>query len=91
VVAVSTVIVLCGLTVVVVAGWRSYALAREALAPLAHPVEGDPTRREIEASQPLPMRPRVRRFARSVLLSFGWLVVCFYGLYLMVAGGEVGR
>ena len=87
----SAIIVLCGLTVVVIAGWRSYALVREALMPFARATEGDPTRREIEASQPLPMRPRVRRFARCVALSVGWLVVSFYGLYLVVAGGEVGR
>ena len=87
----SAIIVVCGLTVAVIAGWRSYALVREALMPFARAVEGDPTRREIEASQPLPMRPRVRRFARCVALSVGWLVVSFYGLYLVVAGGEVGR
>ncbi len=85
------IIVLCGLIVVVIAGWRSYALAREALVPLAHVSDTDPTRRAIEAQQPLPMRPRVRRFARCVALSVIWLVVCFYGLYLVVAGGEVPR
>ncbi len=85
------VIVVCGLIVVAVAGWRSYALAREALLPLAHASETDPTRRAIEAQQPLPMRPRVRRFARCVALSVAWLVVSFYGLYLVVAGGEVAR
>jgi hypothetical protein len=77
----------CGATAVVIGGWRSYAMAREALAPLAH--DGDPTRTAIEAAQPLPMRPRVRLFIRRIVLAIGWLIVSFYGLYLVVAGGEL--
>jgi hypothetical protein len=86
-----TLIALCGLTAVLIGGWRSYALAREAVAPLAHASEGDPTRTSIESARPVPMRPRVRRFVRAVILSVGWLVVSFYGLYLVVAGGELAR
>ncbi len=83
----SAIVVVCGLVTVVLGGWRSYVLAREALAPMAH--DGDPTRRAIEAVQPLRMRPRVRLFVRRVILSVGWLIVAFYGLYLVVAGGEI--
>jgi hypothetical protein len=82
-------VVACGAMAVVIGGWRSYAMAREALAPLAH--DGDPTRTAIEAAQPLSMRPRVRLFARRVALSIGWLIVSFYGLYLVVAGQELAR
>ncbi len=79
----------CGAVAAVIGGWRSYAMAREALAPLAH--DGDPTRSAIEAAQPLRLRPRVRLFARRVILSVGWLLVAFYGLYLVVSGQELGR
>jgi hypothetical protein len=79
----------CGATAVVIGGWRSYVMARAALAPLVH--DGDPTRSAIEAAQPLPMRPRVRLFARRVALSIAWLIVSFYGLYLVVAGQELAR
>ena len=78
---------LCGLVVAVIGGWRSYAMAREALAPLVH--DGDPTRSAIEASRPFPMRPRVRLFARRVTLSVGWLLVAFYGLYLVASAQEL--
>ena len=78
---------ICGATAALIGGWRSYAMAREALAPLVH--DGDPTRSAIEASRPFPMRPRVRLFARRVILSVGWLFVAFYGLYLVVSAQEV--
>lgn len=74
----------CGGMAVVIGGWRSYAVGREALAPLVH--DGDPTRTEIESARPFPMRPRIRLFARRLVVSLGWLVVAFYGLYLVVAG-----
>lgn len=85
----SVVIEVCGLVAVVIAGWRSYVLVREALAPLAH--DGDPTRRAIEASRPLPMRTDVRQSVRRVILSLGWLIVASYGLYLVVAGQGLTR
>jgi hypothetical protein len=77
----------CGGMALVIGGWRSYVVAREALAPLAH--DGDPTRTEIEAARPFPMRPRVRLFAKRVAVSLGWLAVAFYGLYLVVHGQAV--
>ncbi len=72
----------------VIGVWRSYAVAREALAPVAH--EGDPTRTAIEATRPLPLRPRVRLFVRRVVVSVAWLTVALYGLYLVVRGEAVG-
>ncbi len=68
----------------IVGAWRSYAVAREAIAPFVH--EGDPTRTAIEATRPIPMRPRVRLFARRVSTSLVWLLVAFYGLYLLATG-----
>ena len=65
------VVEVCGGMAVVIGSWRSYAVAREALAPLAH--DGDPTRTEIESARPFPMRPRVRLFARRVAVSLAWL------------------
>lgn len=85
----SIVLQACGLVAVVLAGWRSYATARDAVLPLAH--DGDPTRTAIESARPLPLRPRVRRFARHATLALGWLLVCFYGLYLFAAGQEIAR
>ena len=72
----------CGVTATAVGGWRSYAVAREALAPLIH--EGDPTRTAVEAARPLPLRPRVQLFVRRLAVSLGWLAVAFYGLFLIV-------
>jgi hypothetical protein len=79
---------LCGLTAVAIGGWRSYAVAREAVAPLVHP--GDQTRSRVEATQPLPLRPRAGLFARRVAFSVGWLLVAMYGLFL-VAAAETTR
>ena len=75
---------LCGAVALVIGGWRSYACARAALAPIAH--EGDPTRTAIEATRPLFMRSRVRLFARRVGVSIAWMLVAGYGLYLLVIG-----
>jgi hypothetical protein len=74
----------CGLTALAIGGWRGYALAREALAPLVH--TGDPTRTAIEAARPVHARFRVRLFARRVTAAAAWLVVALYGLYLIQAG-----
>jgi hypothetical protein len=74
----------CGLTALAIGGWRGYALAREALAPLVH--AGDPTRTAIEAARPVHARFRVRLFARRVTVAAAWLVIAMYGLYLMAAG-----
>lgn len=74
----------CGVMAVVIGGWRSYAVAREALAPLIH--EGDPTRTALEATRPFPFRPRVRLFARRLMTSLLWLAIGFYGLFLVVRG-----
>jgi hypothetical protein len=78
------VIVGCGLTALAIGGWRGYALAREALAPLIHP--GDPTRTAIEAARPVHARFRVRLFVRRVTAAAAWLTVALYGLYLVQAG-----
>jgi hypothetical protein len=74
----------CGLTALSIGGWRGYALAREALAPLVQ--AGDPTRTAIEAARPVHARFRVRLFARRVTAAAAWLVVALYGLYLVQAG-----
>jgi hypothetical protein len=74
----------CGLTALVIGGWRGYALAREALAPLVH--DGEPTRTAIEAARPVHARFRVRLFARRVVVAVAWLVVALYGLFLVQAG-----
>ena len=73
---------ICGVTAMVIGIWRSYAVARQALAPLIN--EGDPTRTAIEASRPLPFRPRVQLFARRLAVSLGWLAIALYGLLLIV-------
>jgi hypothetical protein len=65
-------------TAALVGGWRGYAVAREALAPLAHP--GDPTRTAIESTRPIYARPRVQLFARRLVVSVGWILVALYGL-----------
>ncbi len=78
----------CGVVLGAVGVWRSYALAREALVPFVH--EGDPTREAIEARRPVPLRPRVRLVARRVALSLAWMLVAFYGLYLVLRGGALG-
>jgi uracil-DNA glycosylase len=78
---------ICGAVAIVMGGWRSYAVARQALGPLAH--QGDPTRTEIEAARPLLLRPRVRLFARRLAVSVGWLAIAFYGLYLLARGQGV--
>jgi len=62
---------------------RGYAAARRAMTPFVH--EGEPTRTAIESLRPLPMRPRFRTFASRVALSVGWLVLAFYGLFLIAA------
>jgi hypothetical protein len=74
----------CGLTALTIGGWRGYALAREALAPLVH--DGEPTRTAIEAARPVHARFRVRLFLRRVTVATGWLVVALYGLFLVQAG-----
>ncbi len=81
-------LVACGVTLTALGAWRSYAVAREAIAPLVH--EGDPTRHAIEAHRPLPLRPRVQLAARRVAISLGWLLLAFYGLYLVTGGQRPG-
>ncbi|HEY6058821.1 MAG TPA: hypothetical protein VIV06_12380 [Candidatus Limnocylindrales bacterium] len=85
---VGIVLTVSGMIVAGIGAGRGYAAARLAMAPLVH--EGDPTRRAIEAARPLPMRPRIRLFARRVALSVGWLLVAMYGLVLLTAGLGVG-
>jgi hypothetical protein len=77
----------CGIVAIVIGGWRSYAMAREALGPVAH--QGDPTRTALEAGRPILERTRVRLFLRRVAISLGWLLVAGYGLYLVAVGQEL--
>ena len=77
-------LVLTGITAALIGAWQSYAAARAALAPLAHP--GEPTRTAIEAAQPIHARSRVRLFARRLATSLAWLLVSFYGLFLASVG-----
>ncbi|HEX8941395.1 MAG TPA: hypothetical protein VF763_14705 [Candidatus Limnocylindrales bacterium] len=81
---IGAVLVACGIVLAAVGTWRSYAVARQVVAPLVH--EGDPTRQAIEARRPLPLRPRVQVAARRLAVSLGWLLVAFYGLYLITRG-----
>jgi hypothetical protein len=78
------VLVLTGFTAAVIGAWRSYAMLRDALAPLVH--GGEPTRTAIDAARPVYDRMRVRLFARRVMVSLGWLLVAFYGLFLLSSG-----
>lgn len=80
----SILLTFCGLVAFVVAGWRSYSIARQALGPLVH--DGEPTRTAIEAARPVQDRFRVRLFVRRVAVSVGWLVLALYGLLLMSVG-----
>jgi hypothetical protein len=77
----------CGIVALVIGGWRSYAMAREALGPVAH--QGDPTRTALEAGRPFLERMRVRLFLRRLAVSLGWLLVAGYGLYLVSVGQEL--
>jgi hypothetical protein len=77
----------CGIVAVVIGGWRSYAMAREALGPVAH--QGDPTRTALEAGRPILERTRVRLFLRRLAVSLAWLLVAGYGLYLVAVGQEL--
>jgi len=82
------VLILCGTTAAVIGVYRSFVLAREALAPIVH--EGEPTRAALEGARPIHERPRVRRMAALVATSIGWLAVAMYGLYLVVRASEIG-
>jgi hypothetical protein len=68
---------------------RGYLSARAALMPLAG--DGEPTRRLIEASQPVYSRARVRASIRSAAIAVAWLAVALYGLFLATVGMEVFR
>ena len=81
-------LVTCGFVLTGVGTLSGYRNARAAVAPAVH--EGDPTRSAIDAARPLHGRPAVRRFARSVAVSFGWLALVLYGLFLVSAGSAVG-
>jgi hypothetical protein len=78
----------CGLLAAGIGLWQGYANARLALAPLVH--AGEPTRTAVEASRPPLARSRVRAFARRVGASVVWLIVAFYGLFLVSAGTVTG-
>jgi hypothetical protein len=67
------VLVACGAAALMIGAWRSYALAREALAPLVH--DGEPMRSAVEELTPVHRRSRVRHFARRVVLSTVWLAL----------------
>jgi hypothetical protein len=85
--AVALVLALCGVVLTAVGLLRSYAVARQAIAPLIH--QGDPTRAAIEALRPLLLRPKVRTVASRAMVSMGWLAVSLYGLYLVVRASAV--
>jgi hypothetical protein len=73
---------LCGVIAIVIAASRSYAATRQAVGPFVH--EGDPTRTALEATRRITDRPRVRLFARRLVVAIGWLAVVIYGLFLIV-------
>jgi len=74
----------CGLTALVLGAWRSYVVTREALGPIVH--DGEPTRTNLEATWPIYRRSRVRTFIRRLVISFGWLSIAMYGLFLVTVG-----
>ena len=80
--AVAVILFACGVVLAAVGLIRSYAVARQVIAPLVH--QGDPTRAAIEALRPLPLRPKVRTAVVRALVSMAWLVVSLYGLYFVV-------
>ena len=81
------VLLACGLVLATSGTW-SVRRARAAIAPAVQP--GDPTRAAIDASWPAHARPGVRRVARSVVISIGWLVVAVDGLFLASTGAVLG-
>jgi len=81
-------LLVCGVTAVLIGASRSYVATRQAVAPLVH--EGDPTRTAIEATRRVIDRPRVRLFARRVLVAVAWLAVAMYGLFMIAAAGVSG-
>jgi hypothetical protein len=81
-------LLLCGVVAVVIGASRGYAATRQAIAPLVH--EGDPTRTAIEATRRVIDRPRVRLFARRVVVAIAWLAVAMYGLFMIAAGQVSG-
>ena len=78
------ILIACGSIAIAIGSWRGYAVARQAIAPIAH--EGDPTRTAIEGTRPILARPRLRLFMRRLATSVAWLAIAMYGLYLVVAG-----
>ena len=78
------ILIACGSVAIAVGAWRGYAVAREAIAPIAH--DGESTRSAIEGTRPILARPRLRLFVRRLSTSVGWLAIAMYGLYLVVVG-----
>ncbi len=78
----------CGLAALAIGSWRGYLATRAAVAPLVH--DGDPTRTAIEATRRVVDRPRVRLFARRLVVAIGWLAVAMYGLFLVTAAQVAG-
>jgi hypothetical protein len=81
-------LVTCGVLLAAIGTWSGYRNARAAIMS-AIPA-GDPTRTAIDAARPLHARTAVRRFARSVAVSLGWLALALYGLFLASAGSALG-
>ena len=77
-----------GLVLAAFGPWNGCRNARDAVVPAVH--DGDPTRSAIDAARPLHARPSVRRFARSVAVSLGWLALALYGIFLVSAGSAAG-
>ena len=82
------VLLACGLVLAGIGTWSGYRNAREALAPAVH--DEEPTRAAVDATRPLLARGSVRRFARSVAVAIGWLVLALYGLFLASTASVIG-
>ena len=80
------VLIAAGVLTVAIGVWRGYGAARSALAPLVH--DGEPTRAAVEAARPLLARTRVRLVVRSIVASLVWLIVAFYGLFMLSVGSD---
>ena len=81
------VVIVSGLFAMAYGSWRGYVAARSALVPLLR--DGDPTRTLIEAGRPIHARVRVRLALRQVAVSFAWLTVALYGMYLATVGAAM--
>jgi hypothetical protein len=81
-------LVTCGFVLAGIGTWYGYRSARDAIVSAVR--EGDSTRAAVDAARPVHARAHVRRFARSMAASLGWLALALYGLFLGSTGAVLG-